>query len=229
MKKPTLTPADQDYLKTIYDLSSQSQPVSTNAVAERLQVKPSSVTQMIQKLANAQPPLVSHTPRHGFVLTEAGQMTALGILRRHRLLEAFLADVLGFAWDEIHPEADRLEHVVSEKFIEQLDHLLGHPSFDPHGDPIPNPALHLPGQSSMPFSQLSAGDSAIIRRVRSQDERVFQRLGELHLTPGVLVRVTAVLPLDGVAHLEIGSERVAVVLGENLFSCLEVEVLPGIA
>ncbi len=108
---------------------------------------------------------------------------------------------------------------------EQLDQLLGQPSFDPHGDPIPNPALHLPGQTTTPFNQLSAGDTAIIRRVRSQDERVFHRLGELHLTPGVMVRVTAIHPLDEVAHLEIGADKTPAVLGQTLLDCLEVEVL----
>src|SRR5215471_15583067 len=169
------TEAVEDYLKTIYLLREEalargeSGRVTTNALAERLDVEPGSVTGMLKKLAGEKddaPRLVRHTPYHGVELTEVGEKLALEIVRHHRLLELYLTRVLGFRWDEVHEQADEMEHVISEEFEEKIDSLLGSPIEDPHGDPIPTREGDLPEQTDLiTLAQLQPGQSGRIRRV----------------------------------------------------------------
>ena len=132
-----LTVSIQDYLKTIYELTEQGESASTNALAKKMKISAPSVTGMIQKLATSKPALVEYQKHQGVTLTKEGKRAALEVIRHHRLLEAWLVQTLGYSWDEVHEEAERLEHVISEDFEDRIAAMLGHPEFDPHGDPIP--------------------------------------------------------------------------------------------
>jgi DtxR family Mn-dependent transcriptional regulator len=139
---PALTDAIQDYLKEIYKLQEGGERVAVTALAREQHVAPGSASEMVKKLAALQ--LVDHEPYHGVRLTEAGERVAVEVIRHHRLLELYLAETLGLHVDEVHAEADRLEHVISEELEARIDKALGFPTHDPHGDPIPNAALEWP-------------------------------------------------------------------------------------
>ena len=132
-----LSEAVENYLKAIYEIEQDSGRVTTNALAERMVVKPASVTGMIKKLAEGKPRLVDYERHRGVSLTPAGRRIALEVIRHHRLIELYLQQSLGYAWDEVHDEAEKLEHVISEEFEDRIAEMLGDPEFDPHGDPIP--------------------------------------------------------------------------------------------
>ena len=144
VQAPELTAAVQDYAKAIYALETRDGTVSTTALAERLGVRPASVSGMLKKLAELG--LVEHERYHGVKLTERGRLVALEVIRHHRLLELYLAETLGLHVDEVHDEADRLEHALSEELEQRIDKALGYPTHDPHGDPIPNADLKWPGE-----------------------------------------------------------------------------------
>jgi DtxR family Mn-dependent transcriptional regulator len=140
--KPVLTDAIQDYLREIYKLGTEGDPVSVTALAKRLDVSPASASAMVKKLAALE--LTEHEPYRGVTLTPAGEKVALEIIRHHRLLELYLAKTLGVHVDEVHDEAERLEHVLSEELEQRIDRALGYPTHDPHGDPIPDANLRWP-------------------------------------------------------------------------------------
>ena len=142
MAEPALTDAIQDYLKEIYKLQAGGGRVSVTALAREQHVAPGSASEMVKKLAALQ--LVDHEPYRGVRLTDAGERVALEVIRHHRLLELYLAETLGLDVDDVHAEADRLEHVISEELEARIDRALGFPTHDPHGDPIPNAALEWP-------------------------------------------------------------------------------------
>lgn len=141
-----LSSTTQDYLKVIFDLTAGGEPASTTALAARLGVAPASVTGMIQRLATGRPALIRYRKHHGVTLTPSGERAALEIIRHHRLLETYLVEILGYAPDRVHEEACRLEHVISEQFEASIDTVLGHPTRDPHGEPIPTRDLRLPDE-----------------------------------------------------------------------------------
>ncbi len=161
-----MTETVQDYLKAIWMLD-RSGSVTTSALAERLGVTAASATAMIKRLASVG--LVSHEPYHGVALSEAGTQAALEVIRHHRLLELYLMQALGLSWDEVHAEAERLEHHLSEALEARIDAALGHPTRDPHGDPIPTPELELAEDDDRPLSELARGAEAVIRRVPDGD------------------------------------------------------------
>jgi DtxR family Mn-dependent transcriptional regulator len=221
------TEAVEDYLKTIYLLREEALArgeagrVSTNALAERLDVEPGSVTGMLKKLSggkDAMPPLVRHEPYRGVELTEIGEKLALEIVRHHRLLELYLTRVLGFRWDEVHEQADEMEHVISEEFEEKIDSLLGNPVEDPHGDPIPTREGDLPERSGIvSLAELEPGRSGRIRRVSDQDPELLRHLAGLHLLPNAEVMVLERAPFGGPVRLRVrvvSRERAGVVSGE---------------
>jgi DtxR family Mn-dependent transcriptional regulator len=142
MAKPALTDAIQDYLREIYKLGTENERVSVTALAKRLGVSPASVSAMVKKLAALE--LAVHQPYRGVTLTPAGERVALEVIRHHRLLELYLAETLGVHVDEVHDEAERLEHVLSEELEQRIDRALGYPTHDPHGDPIPDANLRWP-------------------------------------------------------------------------------------
>ncbi|HEY7346938.1 MAG TPA: metal-dependent transcriptional regulator [Ktedonobacterales bacterium] len=220
--------AVEDYLKTIYLLREEalargeSGRVTTNALAERLDVEPGSVTGMLKKLAGEKddaPKLVRHTPYHGVELTEVGEKLALEIVRHHRLLELYLTRVLGFKWDEVHEQADEMEHVISEEFEEKIDHMLGEPVTDPHGDPIPTRSGKLPEQPGLvALADLEPGRSARICRVRDQTPELLRHLETLHLLPETVVTVLERAPFGGPLRLRIvepAGEPAGVANGES--------------
>lgn len=188
VSRPELSEAQEDYLKQIFLLGGDGDRVSTQALARKLRVKPASVTEMVGRLAQLD--LVEHAPYHGVRLTDAGQRVALEMLRHHRLLETFLVEALGYEWDQVHEEAERLEHVISERFEERIAEAMGHPTHDPHGDPIPSPDLSLPKvDSSVPLMKLPVGFRGTVARVGAQDPDNLNLLNRLGLAPGSTVEV----------------------------------------
>ncbi len=220
-----ITDSIQDYLKAIYELTRQGEPASTTALAARLGVEPASVTGMVQKLAAARPPLVDYRKHHGVRLTAAGRRAALEVIRHHRLLEAWLVKTLGYSWDEVHSEAERLEHVISEDFEERVAAALGYPLRDPHGEPIPSSDLIMPSDESVPLQTLTDGQKAVVRRVDAQDHGLLRHLEELHLIPGARVEVLEISPYDHVMRLKIRNTGEPVMLGPAITGRVFVEAL----
>jgi len=220
-----LTHAVEDYLKAIYELSLEDGRASTTRLAEVLRVTPASVTGMVQKLAGMESPLIDYRKHRGVSLTPDGMAVALEIVRHHRLLEMFLHQKLGFAWDEVHEEADRLEHVISEGFEDRIAQELGHPIYDPHGDPIPSPDLEVPPAHDHPLSEMQPGQRATVRRVRDTDPGLLRYLSELELVPDAGVEVLERSPYDGNLTMLIDGQQDAIVLGPHVTSQIFVE--PG--
>jgi DtxR family transcriptional regulator, Mn-dependent transcriptional regulator len=186
--KLKLSESQEDYLKQIYLLTAREKTVSTLRLAEKLDVKPASVTNMLKKLAVNS--LIEYEPYRGASLTPSGKMVALEVIRHHRLLELFLSEVLGYGWEDVHEEAERLEHVISELFEQKIAEALGHPTHDPHGDPIPNASLELPdGPPLQPLSRMDAGTVGHIRRVTAQDKDELNMLTKLNLILSASIRV----------------------------------------
>ncbi|QSR86743.1 metal-dependent transcriptional regulator [Candidatus Methylacidiphilum infernorum] len=183
-----LSSSQEDYIKEIFLLTEQGQPVTTLSLAQKIGVKSASVTEMIKKLVKLG--LVQRKPYHDISLTETGLRIAMEILRHHRLLETFLAKQLGYPWDEVHGEAEQLEHVISEQFEEAIAKLLGHPLRDPHGDPIPSRDLVMPiDENEKELISLNKGDKAEIRRIIAQDKQSLRQFYIIGLVPGTLVEV----------------------------------------
>ncbi|MBK7177131.1 MAG: metal-dependent transcriptional regulator [Chloroflexi bacterium] len=198
--------AIEDYLKTIYTLAEVESPVSTSRIAEARQVKPGSVTSMLRRLASLN--LVNYEKHYGVTLTENGEKIALEVIRHHRLLELYLMEALGFGWDEVHEQADLLEHVISEKLEERIAAALGYPKLDPHGDPIPDRDGSMMVMHTRPLSDVSPGELAQVARIPADNNsEMLRHLAELGLTPGTLVRVTAVAPFDGPFSIEINGQN----------------------
>src|SRR6187455_672291 len=165
----TLTISIQDYLKNIYELTENGETASTNALAKKLNVSAPSVTGMVQKLASAKPALVEYQKHQGVTLTKDGRKAALEVIRHHRLLEAWLVQTLGYSWAEVHEEAERLEHVISENFESRIAAAMGNPVRDPHGELIPTADLTMPHDESTSLSSLRPKQSAVITRVAASD------------------------------------------------------------
>jgi DtxR family Mn-dependent transcriptional regulator len=188
-----------DYLKAIWEVGG-SGAASTTDVADRLSVASASVTNMFARLQEMG--LAKYERYRGASLTERGREEALRLVRRHRLLETFLLEHLGYSWQEVHEEAERLEHAVSDGFTERLAAFLGHPDQDPHGAPIPAADGTLAAEESFPLDEVPVGDCVRISRVKHEDAAVLSFLGERELVPGRLVEVKEVRALDGVVTVE---------------------------
>ncbi len=212
-----LSEAQEDYLKQVW-LLAEGGTVSTQALAERMGVQPASVTGMVKKLARLG--LLNYEPYRGVRLTEAGAAVALEVLRHHRLIETYLAEALGYDWDEVHAEAERLEHHISEAFEARIAEWLGHPERDPHGDPIPAPDLSLPAAGGGRLSQAASGRYRLVR-VRAQDEDTLSLLARLGLVPGVEFSLVENGPRG--ARVELATGRF--LLPGELAAALEVEGL----
>ena len=200
----TLTHSVQDYLKHIYELTEHGGSASTNALATELSVAPGSVTGMVQKLASAQPALVEYQKHQGVTLTPAGMKAALEVIRHHRLIETWLVQTLGYAWDEVHEEAERLEHVISEDFERRIAAALGHPDRDPHGELIPTERLRMPAEKAQPLSGLRGGQAARIQSVKAADTGLLRYLQGLGLVPGTFLKVIGYSPYDQNLTLKVG-------------------------
>ena len=209
----------ENYAKAIYQLQgSGGGSVGTGAVAERLGVTAASASAMLKRLGAEG--LVEHTPYHGVRLTRRGEQVALEVIRHHRLLELFLAEVLEMPWDRVHAEAEVLEHHISEELEERIAAKLGEPARDPHGDPIPSRELDLASDESVPLSELSPGQSGVFTRISDRDAEMLRYLDARGIRPGAKVLVRSREPFQGPLSVEVAGERHA--LGGELIERMRI-------
>lgn len=187
--------AIEDYLKKIYKIQLEAGKVSTTALASRLGIKPASVTGMIKRLSEMN--LVTYKPYQGVKLTEGGKKIALEVIRHHRLIELFLAEALGVPWDRVHEEAEKWEHVLSEDLEERIDALLGYPTHDPHGAPIPNRDGDIAEHARLCLGDLNPQQYAVVVEVNDHDPELLRYIGSLGLYPQTEFQVLEIAPFEG--------------------------------
>jgi DtxR family Mn-dependent transcriptional regulator len=215
----------EDYLKAIFELSGPSGEAATsNAIAQRLGVSAPSVTGMLQKLSQGRRPCVAYRKHHGARLTSEGRKRTLRIVRRHRLVELFLCDVLGYSWDEVHEEAERLEHFISEKLEERIAQKLGDPEFDPHGDIIPGKDGTLPERKTTALADAPPGRSVIVSSVSDRDPEILRHLERIGLTPNRLLVVVGHEPFEGPITVRLHGEAGARALSPRLAAAILVRM-----
>ena len=220
-----ITDSIEDYLKSIYDLTGNGQPASTNSLALRLGVAPASVTGMLQKLASLKHPLVNYHKHQGVKLTSKGRRAALEVIRHHRLLESWLVQTLGYSWDEVHNEAEKLEHVISEDFETRIAAATGYPERDPHGDLIPSANLIMPKDKSVSLSTLESEQEATVRRVDAQDPEFLKYLEKLGLIPGARLKTHTASLYDHVMRVHVEGRKEIAILGPAITKRIFVETL----
>jgi len=211
------TAAVEDYVKTIYKLQTQTKTVSTSALAERTGTTAAAVTKMLKHLAQLH--LVSYTPYHGARLSPLGEKIALEVIRHHRLLELYLAQAMGYSWDQVHEEAERLEHHISEGFEESIERLLGFPKFDPHGDPIPTRDGQMPQIVTATLAAQAEGVPLVVCHVSDENPDLLRYLKERRLLPGIPAQIMGREPFGGALLVEVdGSrERISPEAAANVF------------
>lgn len=192
----------EDYLKAIFSLTERGEPASTSAVAQLLDVQPASVTGMVKRLAESS--LLEHVPYRGVRLTDRGTREALRIIRRHRILETYLVERLGYAWDDVHPEAERLEHAASDRLVEHMAAALENPSHDPHGAPIPTRTGEIEATDFPTLADVGAGQDLHIRAVADEDADRLRYMEARGLIPGVRIRVEGREPGGGPVTVRVG-------------------------
>lgn len=210
--------SEENYIKTIFHLQTESGTVTTNAVAQNLQTRPASVTDMMKKL-NAKK-LLHYKPYYGFSLSNEGKKIALTIIRRHRLWEAFLSEKLGFSWEEVHPVAEELEHVSSKKLIDKLDKYLNFPQFDPHGDPIPDSKGKLKAQDTLTLAQASINHLVEVVRVSNQSATMLELLQHKNIGIGTRLEVKKQFHFDQSLEIRLKPNTTVMVSGQlaqNIF------------
>lgn len=184
------TQSIEDYLKAIYKLEQKAEGgVSTTSLAREMDVTNASVTNMLKRLSKLG--MVNYQSYYGTTLTDSGEKIALEMIRHHRLLELYLKEMLGYSWDEVHDEAEKLEHVISEQFEDKIAELLNHPTVDPHGDPIPTKDGKMPKIKSRKLSSLEPGVECVVRRVKNQDSDILRKLERKGILPGVSLEVVS--------------------------------------
>ncbi len=216
-----LTRSVEDYLKAIYRLSPEGRPASTSDIAHLLELSPASVSGMVKRLSEQG--LLEHLPYKGVQLTAGGRRAALRMVRRHRLIEAYLVAFLGYSWDTVHDEAERLEHAVSDTLVERMASVLGNPTADPHGDPIPTADGSIDEPAWVPLSDIGPGQTVELRRVdESQPDRL-RYIASIGLTPGAVVSVVERQPFRGPITIEIDGQAHVIghELGQVLFCTAE--------
>ena len=211
------TSSEENYLKAIYHLQSQEGTVTTNVLAERLQTKAASVTDMMKKLSAKK--LLHYKPYYGFSLSPEGKKVALFIIRRHRLWELFLSQKLGFDWEEVHQLAEELEHVSNKVLIDRLDEFLGFPPFDPHGDPIPDSKGRIASRNNLPLSLLPKNKAGIVCQVTNQSAEMLELLKHKSIGIGTKLEVRKHFPFDQSLELRIKKQIVTISeqLAKNIF------------
>jgi len=197
---------EENYLKVIYHLAEKTNNVQTNAIAEQIQTKPASVTDMIKKLADKG--FVDYVKYQGVTLTEKGKQAAIDIVRKHRLWEVFLVDKLNFKWDEVHDVAEELEHIKSVDLIERLDEFLGFPKSDPHGDPIPDKNGRFAKTQFIKLIELSINDGGTITGVSQHSSAFLKHLEKLGLTLGKEIQITDVTDFDGSVEIVVDNKQI---------------------
>ncbi len=209
----TTTEAVDDYLKAIFEIAGDEGRASTVSLAKRLAVAPASVTGMLRKLAEHQPPWVEYEKHRGARLSASGRLRALEIIRHHRLIELFLHNSLGYSWDEVHAEAEKLEHAISETFEDRIAEKLGNPEIDPHGHPIPRKDGTIPQRDEIPLLDLPVGSEATVSRVSDSDPDILRYLFGLGIVPGAALVLGERGPFDGPLLLKVGGAPNARVIG----------------
>jgi DtxR family Mn-dependent transcriptional regulator len=213
----SLTRSVEDYLKAIYQLSPEGRAASTSEIAHLLALSPPSVTGMVKRLSEQG--LLEHVPYRGVQLTDEGRRAALRMVRRHRLIEAYLVDFLGYTWDTVHDEAERLEHAVSDTLVERMAGALGNPDFDPHGDPIPSADGSVHELSGISLSEVPVGQTVAIHRVQESQPDRLRYMASLGLKPGVRITVVDRQPFDELVTIEVDGHRH--VIGRELSQVLQ--------
>jgi DtxR family transcriptional regulator, Mn-dependent transcriptional regulator len=213
----------EDYAKAIYSLQRRGNPVSTSLLADRLSVSAGAVTAMLKRLDGEG--LIDYEPYHGARLTAAGERLALEVIRHHRLLEAYLVEVLGMPWDQVHAEAEVLEHYISEELETLIAAALGDPGHDPHGDPIPDADLQIAEDRSVPLAGLRAGAAAEFVRVSDSDSGMLRYLAERGITPGERLEVVEREPYGGPVMVRVG--EAVHPLGTELVAAMRVRAEDG--
>jgi DtxR family Mn-dependent transcriptional regulator len=207
----------ENYAKALYELQARGEtPVGTKAVAERLGVTPASASGMLKRLADEG--LVSYEAYHGARLTPEGERIALEVIRHHRLIELLLAEVLDMPWDQVHSEAEVLEHHISEELEELIAAKLGQPAIDPHGDPIPDRDLEIAAEDTIPLTDLDPGQRAVFARISDSDSSMLRYLAEREIHPGVRLRVQSREPFGGplIVEMEGGTHPLGSELAESM-------------
>jgi DtxR family transcriptional regulator, Mn-dependent transcriptional regulator len=213
----SLTRSVEDYLKAIYQLSPEGRPASTSEIAHFLALSPPSVTGMVKRLSEHG--LLEHVPYRGVQLTDEGRRAALRMVRRHRLIEAYLVEFLGYTWDTVHAEAEQLEHAVSETMIGRMADALGNPSVDPHGEPIPAADGSIHELACTALSEIPVGKTVEIHRVQESQPERLRYMASLGLKPGAHVTVVDRQPFDDLVTIEI--EGTQHVIGRELGHALQ--------
>lgn len=200
----------EDYIKVIYryQVEDGKETVSTKDISEALDISAASVTSMIKRIAKMG--LAEYKSHQGVKLTDAGKKVALEIVRHHRLLELYLSEIMGYSWDEVHDEAEHLEHHISEQFEDTISEMLGHPQYDPHGDPIPTKNGELPPLDSDLLTEVSAEQDYIIKRITDQSPELLRYLGELGLKPNAEIKLLSQAPFKGPVSLTLNEEKVII-------------------
>lgn len=215
MNREIFSQTIEDYLKVIFKLTEEGKTASTTSLASMLSVSPASVSEMLQKLSNAPEPLVDHKKYQGVTLTAIGVQAAIQIIRRHRLLETFLSEVMRYPLEKIHDEACVLEHYISEDFEEGLARILGEPSFTPHGEPIPSTELIFPISGVKPLSTCKPSEKILIKQVPDTDAALLRYLSENNLIPGTQASVIIINPFDSNMTLKL-NDGLQIVLGPSI-------------
>lgn len=228
MSVSDLSMSAQDYLKVIWNSGEWTdEPITLSTVAERMNLRLSSVSDAVKKLAEQG--LVDHKPYGAVTLTDRGERLALTMVRRHRLIESFLVTLLGYRWDQVHDEAERLEHAVSDFLIERVDELLGHPDRDPHGDPIPSPDGTVTFPAAVRLTAVSPGSRAVLERFSDDDPELLQHFADHGMRPGCTVSIEAGPPWSEAILVTVEGEDEGVNLGVRATDAVWVSELPGVA
>lgn len=213
------SPAAEDYLKAIFKLSRNDEPATTSSIAARLGIAAGSVSGMLRRLAERG--LVEHVPYYGALLTPEGESAAIRLIRRHRIIELFLVETLGFSWDEVHDEAESLEHAASDELVNRMATVLGEPDADPHGAPIPGVGEDFVDRQFPPLADLPVGIPAVVRRVTDENPEALRYLAGMDLIPGAQVEVVERAPFNGPLRIRVaGQERI---IGREVSRLIQIE------
>jgi len=210
-RRSSFTRAQEDYLKALYQLHGDQRPVPTRELAQRLGISSPSVSEMVTRLSSQG--LVEHDKYRGQQLTREGRKVALELVRHHRLLEMFLVEILGYSWDEVHEEAERLEHVISERMEQRIFELLGRPQLDPHGHAIPTLEGKVRAVSTRPLSECRAGERVVVQGVSDEDAGKLRELDRRGLLPGTRIDIVSESKFEGPIEVRIKGRRDSLPLG----------------
>ncbi len=212
------TTSEENYIKSIYHLQRDSDTVNTNSLAAEMQTSAASVTDMLKKLQRKK--ILQYERYKGFKLNESGKKVALGVVRKHRLWEYFLVEKLGFAWDKVHPIAEELEHISSDELIKRLEQFLGNPSFDPHGDPIPDRNGKIPVIRQLNLSSLPLKQHATVSSVSNQTPQMLEMLRHYHIGIGTSISVLKHFEFDGSLEIKVSKQSACIIseqVAKNVF------------